>query len=410
MRGPDARSGPRLPEARRGYITLIILIAASVFLWYLDTMVVSVIELQHAQTVQKSLTQAFASAEAGLEQYRWYLLRFPSSLPDTTVASSSYTVSDKDGNGVGTFSLSLDPATYCGSPEGTTEITSMGVSRDGPYSVTLAARFGNPTVASEAYVSSTTQSFSGISALLPTLKGYAEGQGVYFGPSGGYGYRIVFSSNGTFTSYLVSNARAIWGYSPQDGWQEERSVISSVFNGTVHAIPQNCPLIVVDDTVWVEGSVSGRVALVSRTSGVGGLGGNVYLSGTISYANSTGDGLTVIAQKNVLVALQSPDIMRLRGVYVAINGMFGRNEYLASGQHDVPSDLASYVTRSSLSVFGTVMSYASSTVKWYDSHAAFASGYLQASYVMDGALAKFPPPFAPVSSTTPRFLDWEQTH
>ena len=397
-----------MKRSLRGYLTLLVLIAASVFLWYLDTTVTAVIELLHAQTVQKSLTQAFASAEAGVEQYQWYLLRFPSLLPNSTVSSSSYAVSDLQGNGVGTFSLVLDPATYCGSLEGTTKITSTGVSSNGPYSISISARFGKPTVASEAYVSSTTQSFSGVSALLPTLQGYAENRGVYLAPSGSYGYRIVFSSNGTFTSFPVSGTRVIWGYSPQDGWQEERSVISAVSSGTVHAISQDCPLIVVDDTVWVEGSVSGRAALVSRA--MGGIGGNIYLTGNISYANGAGDGLTVIAQKNVLVSLQSPDIMSLRGVYVAVNGMFGRNLYHASGQYDVPSDLVPYVTRSSLSVLGTVMSYASSTVKWYDLQSAFTSGYLQNYYVRDGTLAKFPPPFAPVSSTTPRFLDWEQTH
>ena len=152
--------------------------------------------------------------------------------------------------------------------------------------------------------------------------------------------------------------------------------------------------------MWVEGTVSGRVALVSTA--------NVFITNDVGYENASGDGLTVVSQGNVLISLQSPDILTLDGVYAALGGIFGRNEYLASGAHAVPPDFASSVTRTSLSVYGSVASSAGLMMRWNDDGGNFLSGYSQYSFAADESLAKSPPPFAPISSTTPRFIYWQQ--
>lgn len=392
----------------RGYFTLLVLIVASLFLWYLDTVVGSVIQLQHAQMVESNFTQAFASAEAGLEYYRWHLAHFPSDLTDGTGHTGPYahTIRDAFGNTVGTSTLSITGDVYCGTTTSVT-ITSRGTSANPAYTQTLSARYAKPSIAAQSYISTPALNFSAVAALLPTLKTYASQNGVSLPPSGAYGYKVVFNPDGSLSASPVTAVRQVWGYS-HGAWKQENSIISSLGAVTAYSIPLNCPLVFVEDSVWVEGTVSGRVALVSSNTSGSGPDTNVFLAGNIAYENASGDALTVIGQGDVLLALLGPDILTLKGVYVAINGMFGRNEYLASGAHAVPSDLASYVTRTSVSVYGTVASNVSSKVTWSDVDGNFVSGYAQSSYAVDESLAKRPPPFAPASTTTPRFIDWAQ--
>lgn len=394
----------------RGYFTLIVLIVASLFLWYLDTIVISVIQLQHRQMVESNFTQAFASAEAGLEYYRWHLAHFPADLTDGTGHAGPYAhaITDALGNAVGTSTLSIVGDVYCGTTT-SVAIISEGTSSNTLYTQTLSARYAKPSIAAKAYVTGSAFDTTATTALFPTLKTYANTAGIYLPPSGSYGYKIVFNPDGSFTAAPVTTVRQIWGNTGSE-WKQENSVIASLGPNTTYSIPASCPLVFVEDTAWVEGTVSGRVALVSENASGSGADTNVFLTGNIAYENASGDALTIIGQGNVLAAPTSPDILTLKGVYVAINGMFGRNEYLASGVRAVPSDLAAYVTRSSISVYGTVASHTASRVTWNDASGNFVSGYSNTSYSVDESLAKRPPPFAPNTAPTPRFISWTQNN
>jgi hypothetical protein len=351
--------------------------------------------LERQESSQGASSQAFASAEAGLEYYRWHLARFPS---DLVAGPGAHTVLGATTTPLGTFSLSTAVNVQCGTTT-SVAITSKGISADGTATQTLFARYATPTFGGDSYATAPAFDPSRELALLPTLETYAKQSGIYLASSGGYGYKIVFNPDGSLTAYPVTAVEQVWGYSSQNGWQKENSVIASLGSGITYALPGSCPLVFVDDTAWVEGTVSGRATLVAT---------NVFLSNNVTYENASGDTLAVIGRGSVLVSLQGPDIMKLDGVYVALGGMFGRNEYLASGAHAVPSDLASYATRTSLSVVGSVVSDASSTVRWNDGNGNFLSGYSQDSFVVDGSLVKNPPPFVPVSTTTPRFISWRE--
>lgn len=402
-------------KAVRGYFTFLVLMVASLFLWYLSTLITSVTSLQSFETAENVSTQAFASAEAGLEYYRWHLSVFPSDLTDGTGHGGPYvhTVANNLGAAVGSFSLSIGGDVYCGTTTDVT-ITSSGMGTTSAGSLvtdTLFARYALPSVSAEGYVSAPTFNPSGTTTLLPTLESFAKQNGIFL-PATSNGYQIVFNPDGSITASPVTAVQSVWGYSTQNGWQQENSIISTVSSGTTYTLPASCPLVFVDAPVWAEGTVSGRIALVSANMNSGGTAAvspatNVFLINNITYENASGDGLTLIGQGNVLVDLQSPDIMELSGVYVALNGMFGRNEYLSTGPDAVPSNFSSDVTRTSLSVLGTVASNASSSVAWYG-NGNFLSGYATNSFAVDESLAAYPPPFAPTSTTTPGFIYWQQ--
>ncbi|MEQ1678970.1 MAG: hypothetical protein ABL876_19900, partial [Chitinophagaceae bacterium] len=100
--------------------------------------------------------------------------------------------------------------------------------------------------------------FNGISVDLANMKTYAQAQGLYFAPLGNYGYHVTFKSDGTIDVFNVTGTTQVWGYSSQDGWVQERPVISAETLVGNYVIPSACSLIFVEDTLWVDGVVSGK--------------------------------------------------------------------------------------------------------------------------------------------------------
>lgn len=172
--------------------------------------------------------------------------------------------------------------------------------------------------------------FNGITIDLSELKTYAVNSGgVYIAPSAAYGYRVTFNADGTFDLRKVTGTTQVWGYSLENGWLQERTVISSTQAPINYAIDAECPVIFVEDDVWVDGTLSGKAVLASADLITAGAERSVILNGDLTYANGSanGDGLTVIGERNVLVGLEVPDVMDIHGVFIAQNGKFGRNHY-----------------------------------------------------------------------------------
>ncbi len=255
--------------------------------------------------------------------------------------------------------------------------------------------------------------FNGISIDLAKLKGYATSTGVYIGPSGGYGWRATFKSDGTVSIRKVVGTTQVWGYSLENGWQQERTVMSNVNAETIYNIPASCPVVFIEDNVWVDGVVSGKVTLAAADLINTGVDRSAVLGDNLTYAHSTGDGVTVIGENDVLISLQTPDVMSINGVFIAQKGHFGRNHYCASecdsshsGNEGLPGSLDGYVTRSTLNTNGTVVSNGRVGTKW-TSGGTFVSGYSQRNDSYDRSLASSPPPFTPATSDDFKFVLWQ---
>ncbi|MEZ4194812.1 MAG: hypothetical protein R3B53_00205 [Candidatus Paceibacterota bacterium] len=87
--------------------------------------------------------------------------------------------------------------------------------------------------------------FAGITLDLSTMKSLAQNNGGrYYGPSGAYGYSVVFNGNSTARVYRVTNTYNYTSYSSAEGWHsgERNAITASVLLGTI-TINNNCPLL-----------------------------------------------------------------------------------------------------------------------------------------------------------------------
>ena len=227
---------------------------------------------------------------------------------------------------------------------------------------------------------------------------------MYIPPSDKYGWRITFNPDGTVSARKVNGTIQIWGYTIENGWQKERTVMSNTEAVTTYTVPANCPVVFVEDDVWLDGVVSGKVTVAAADIDTPNVNRSIILNGNITYAHEQGDGLTAIGEKDVLVGLQTPDIMTIRGIFIAQLGRFGRNHYAES---NLPASLDPFVKRSVLNTTGTVVSNGRVGTKW-TSGGTFVSGYSQRNDSYDIELAKSPPPFTPATSDDFKFVDWRE--
>lgn len=257
--------------------------------------------------------------------------------------------------------------------------------------------------------------FAGISADFSSLKTTAQASGRYVpryssgnSSNSDYyrGYRLTFNSNGTVTVRRVTSTTAlnIVQLNSADP-ATDRSLSGSENAYATYTISQNCGLIFVEDNIWVEGVITGKVTVVAANVTTTGVAPSAVLKGNITYANDDA-GLTLISEHNVLVAPDAPQNMTLNGVFIAQNGAFGRNLYRNSSNNDCHS---SYEPRTSLTIHGTTVSNKRTGTKWVNGcGGGDDAGYQTRTDAYDRVLATDPPPFTPVVSSDYEFVDWQE--
>jgi len=248
--------------------------------------------------------------------------------------------------------------------------------------------------------------FIGISVDLSEMKDLASSSGLYF-PSvsnqdGRTGYHLNFLGDGTVDIYQVTNADLIWSYHTVEGWDERYDVIDNeTFLGN-YAVPTDCSLIYVEDKVWIEGTISGKVTVAVADLVNPGYEPEAILNDNILYTTYDGtDGLALVAEKNIRLPIQAQEDTVINGIFVAQTGNFGRNYYTTSGSQDVPSAYNSKVKLNTLNRNGTVVSNQRIVTSWGSS-----SGYNTVTLTYDQPLSEDPPPFTPPVSDDFFFVLW----
>ncbi|MCA9365671.1 hypothetical protein KC723_02150 [Candidatus Kaiserbacteria bacterium] len=276
-------------------------------------------------------------------------------------------------------------------------------------SQTVDGVFGSGPDSTLWYFPSTPINFTGLTIDLANMKDRAQNRGgIYIPPSGEYGYRVTFLGNGDVQFRTVDQTYNYWGYSTQDGWETERHVIDDDDPYLVATIDPDCPLIYVEDKVWLEGSVDQKVTIAAADTDSPTINPRIILNGNITYANAS-SGLLAIAEEDVLVGLVVPEDMELNGIFVAQNGRFGRNYYQTSGSYDVLTMHNSYVCQNSLTINGTIVSNGRVGTQWTGSYCgSYGSGFGTRYNSYDRNLVDSPPPLAPNTSDDYKFVDWRQ--
>lgn len=246
--------------------------------------------------------------------------------------------------------------------------------------------------------------FGGITADLVSMKSLAQSNGIYLADSGAQGYHIYLQSDGTFDVYRVdSTGNGDWGYSSQWGWENEYyNILSETFLQS-YTPSADCGLIFVEDMLWLEGTVNGKLTFASADLVNSNIETDVLLMNNIGYSTLDGsDGLTVIAEEDVLLPLQVPNDMSIRGIFIAQTGHFGRNYYSAS-----PGYNPTHAYKNSLTINGSVVSNGRSSTKWLCS-GVYCSGFNTRSNSYDQTQANNPPPLTPYTSDDFRFIEWSE--
>lgn len=258
--------------------------------------------------------------------------------------------------------------------------------------------------------------FVGLSVDLTDMKTKAQSSGRYVAPSGAFGYHVIVRNNNTYDLYRVTNTSSVWGYNTTSGWQTERHVISAETFVANYSIPSSCSLVFIEDKVWLEGVVNTKMTVVAADIINAGVSPSMILADSITYGTSSSAGLLAVAEQDMLVGLDTPNDMTLKGIFIAQNGRFGRNHYCTgecdgshAGSEGLPAALDPYVLRNTLTVHGTIVSNGREGTKWV-SGASVLSGYQTRTNSYDRALVDNPPPLTPHTSATYKFIEWQEVN
>jgi hypothetical protein len=263
--------------------------------------------------------------------------------------------------------------------------------------------------------------FTGLTLDLAQMQNRAQHHGgIYIPPPphSDLGHRVTFNGNGTITVRVVTGTTPVWGFSLENGWRQERNVISSTgstgHGAGTYTIPTNCPVIFVEGRVWLDGVVDRKVTIAAADVDTPGIDPSIILNGNITYSTTTA-GLLAIAEQDVLIGLAVPNDTVLNGIFIAQNGRFSRNHYCTNCSADginrgLPSHLDPFVCRNSLTMNGTIVSNGRVGTQWTGNSCpgGYGSGFWHRYSSYDRNLAEDPPPLVPKTSDVYVFRDWRE--
>jgi hypothetical protein len=255
--------------------------------------------------------------------------------------------------------------------------------------------------------------FQGVSANLAQIKSAAQNLGgIYLPPARyinpqGKGWHLIFLADGRVEAKIITALSATCGYSleydgfslcgtAQEGyWQNNYFTISSEFTYQTFILPSSCSAIFVEDNLWPEGTIKGKVVLASGNLIEANKDTDVILNYNLNYAQGEDNGLTLIAERNILIGPNSPNNMVLKGIFIAQKGRFSRNHY--------PGNI-----KDTLRIEGSIISSGRVGTQWVTLGGHIVSGYRSRETFVDLNLLYSPPVFTPFLSPQFKIVKWQE--
>lgn len=230
--------------------------------------------------------------------------------------------------------------------------------------------------------------FSAVTASLADVQTYAQSGGINLSSSGKQGWRLQFTSSSQVIVSKVMTTNCYKAKDIDDNNYFWPCIDAATYgSGTTYNIPDN-GFIFVDDMVWVDGVVKGRVTVGTSA------GKSIILNGNITYSVKDGtDVLGLIAEQNILIPKNSPTNLEVDAAMLAQNGATKRYYY--------PGD-----TKNSLFIYGSIITNKTWTWSWVSGGGSVISGYENTNATYDTNLTYGPPPGFPVGSEY-NLLSWE---
>jgi len=253
--------------------------------------------------------------------------------------------------------------------------------------------------------------FDEISLDLTNMREAAITEGLYLQNSNARGYHIIFNSNGTFTLKKVNSTTYIRGYSvPGEGIGQEGQggcrnlyqVITSETTLGTYNISEN-PIVFAEDDVWVEGTVRGRITVVSASFPIQSSEKDIWIRGNITYTTYNGsDVLGLVSQDNIFFTRDIPENFQVDAVLMAQKGKIIRHRYYPSSC----GYSSTHSIKESLTINGALINYYKSYWNFID-NGQLVSGFKTRTINYDKNLLYAPPPYFPTSGEY-EFISWRE--
>lgn len=242
--------------------------------------------------------------------------------------------------------------------------------------------------------------FAGITQKLSEIKAAAQSSGFYRGASGAFGYDLVFKTNDTFDLYKVTQLTSLpsgcGNALSQSGWGTW-SINSESLLGNF-AIPAN-GLIFLEDNAWVRGQINTARATIAsgRFPDNPSTRSSITVNSNLLYTNYDGqDVISLLAQKDLNIGLNSANDLRVDAALMAQNGRVGRFYYSSS--------CGANYKRNSITSDGMIASNNRYGFAYTD-----GTGYQIRNLIYDANLLYGPPPSFPLTSDNYQQIYWSET-
>lgn len=249
--------------------------------------------------------------------------------------------------------------------------------------------------------------FDSIAFDFSKMRDMSQTDGLYLESSKKAGYHIVFNSNGTFKVYRVLNTSYYRGYSvpgegyggPGPGQGGCQKLYQKITNETLvgtYNVSEN-PLVFVEDYLWVEGTIKGRITITAASFPLDSNKINIWIPNNLNYVSyDHTNALGLIAQNDIYFGRDIPNDFKVDGVLLAQKGQIIRHGYLL-----LCGD-ATGAIKDKLTINGALISFNKS---YWNFGSEPLSGFLEREINYDTGLLYQPPPYFP-SSGEYEFISW----
>lgn len=238
--------------------------------------------------------------------------------------------------------------------------------------------------------------FSTMTSDLAAMKTSAQSGGLYLPASNAQGYSLVFNSDNTVT------ARKVTSLLSNPNGTDVNGVVHTEFldyNGLSSIVTYSLPangIIFVEDTVWVEGTVSGRVTVAAAKLPYNPSSApSILIPNNILYTAKDGSvSLGLISQKDILITYRAPSTLEVDAALIAQNGSAQLFYFTGS-------------IKNSITIYGTVASFGIWTWSWVNGSGTIVGGYTNTTTTYDSNLLYGPPPNFPLSTSGYQQITWQ---
>lgn len=210
------------------------------------------------------------------------------------------------------------------------------------------------------------------------------------------GFLIKFNSNATVGIYSVNSLKAqvkYWNY-PNWKWEAEEIQNKTLLGN--YGMPAN-GLIFIEDDVWVEGTVNGKVTIGAAIFPIDTNNyARIRINNNVQYIARDGNYvLGLMAQGDILVPRYAPANLTIDATLLSQNGHVYFRYY------------SSYLVKNNIEVYGGVITNLFWTWSYVNGSGVVVSGYNTTNTIYNNNLTFAPPPYFPTSENF-EVLSWRE--